>query len=147
MKFPKLCKAIEHTIDRWGPIEGRTRLLKLVYLADFGWAKNHSGKPYTEAKYYRWNHGPFSREVFACVECMDGIEIVESSQTWDGGSTYVYSAGESTRLAEENLDPEFLRGLNEVAAEWRTRPLRDLLEHVYAEQEFSKREFGEAIFG
>jgi len=64
---PTLCKALEYLIDRWGPIEGRTRLIKLVYLADLEWASTHSG-PYTEAKYYRWNHGPFSREVLKAIE-------------------------------------------------------------------------------
>jgi Protein of unknown function (DUF4065) len=59
---PTLCKALEYLIDRWGLIESRTRLIKLIYLADLEWAGTHSG-PYTEAKYYRWNHGPFSREV------------------------------------------------------------------------------------
>jgi hypothetical protein len=55
-RFPLLCKALEHLVDRWGTVEGRTRLMKLLYLADLGWARKHGG-PYTEAQYYRWNHG------------------------------------------------------------------------------------------
>ena len=41
--FPRLCKALEHLVDRWGPVEGRTRFMKLIYLADLEWARTHSG--------------------------------------------------------------------------------------------------------
>jgi hypothetical protein len=27
---PLLCKALEYLIDHWGPMEGRTRLMKLI---------------------------------------------------------------------------------------------------------------------
>ena len=84
---PKLCRALEYLIDQWGPIEGRTRLVKLIYLVDLEWSATHLG-PYTEAKYYRWNHGPFSRELLKAIEWMDGIEIVQGSVPWNGGDTY-----------------------------------------------------------
>lgn len=69
MRWPKLCKAIEYVVDRHGPIDGRTRLLKLVYLADQRWLQVH-GATYTEASYYRWNHGPFSREFLQAIDAV-----------------------------------------------------------------------------
>lgn len=42
--------------------------MKLIYLADIEWAQTHGNTPYTEAKYYRWNHGPFSREVLQALD-------------------------------------------------------------------------------
>lgn len=145
MTNTKLCKAIEHLIDAWGPIDGRTRLLKLVYLADFAWMQRH-GSTYTEAKYYRWNHGPFSREVLNSIAWMDGIEIVESTQPWERGETYRYRSGNSTRLAKVDLDPEFVAILDEVGERWRSRPLKELLDFVYAEEGFKEKEFGDYLF-
>ncbi len=142
---PKLCKALEHLIDRWGPIEGRTRLMKLIYLADLEWAGTHSG-PYTEATYYRWNHGPFSREVLKAIAWMDGIEIVQGPVSWDRGDTDCYRSGASTRLGEVRLDPDFLAILDRIGSHWKTRPLNELLEHVYGGDGFKDREFGEHLF-
>lgn len=42
MRWPKLCKAIEYLVDRHGPIDGHTRLLELVYLADQRWLSAHN---------------------------------------------------------------------------------------------------------
>lgn len=142
---PKLCKALEYLVDRHGPVEGRTRLMKLVYLADLEWARAHGGKPYTEAGYYRWNHGPFSREVLRALEWMDGIEVVTRDVPWDGGNTFCYSSGESTRLSHVKLDDDFVAVLDAVGARWRSRPLKELLEHVYGDQSFTQKEFGDAL--
>jgi hypothetical protein len=144
--YPKLCKALEYLVDRWGPVEGRTRFMKLIYLADLAWARTHGGAPYTEAKYYRWNHGPFSREVLQSLEWMDGIEVVAATVNWEGGSTFCYRSGESTRLAQLQLDPAFVALLDDIGSRWRSRPLRELLEHVYGDAAFTKREFGEHLF-
>ncbi len=144
--FPKLCRALEYLVDRWGPIDGRTRFMKLIYLADLEWAKTHGNAPYTEASYYRWNHGPFSREVLRALEWMDGIELVTSNVPWDGGNTFRYSPGESTRLSDVELEPEFMSLLDRIGSGWGNRPLRDLLEHVYGDAVFTAKEFGEHLF-
>ncbi len=144
--FPKLCKALEYLVDRWGPVEGRTRLMKLIYLADLEWARTNGNAAYTEANYYRWNHGPFSREVLRALEWMDGIELVTSNVPWDGGNTYCYRSGESTRLSHVSLDPEFVAVLDTIGSRWRSRPLQELLEYVYGDEAFTKKEFGEHLF-
>ena len=145
IQFPKLCKTLEYLIDHWGPIQGRTRLQKLVYLADQVWAQRH-GKPYTEAVYYRWNHGPYSREFLKALEWMDGVELLEDSENIGEGTPYRYSPGLSTRLRTIELDPAFVAVLEEVGQVWRSRPLRELLDHVYADEGFKSREFGEHLF-
>ena len=144
--FPKLSKSLEYLVDRWGPIEGRTRFMKLIYLADLEWARTSDSAPYTEARYYRWNHGPFSREMLVALEWMDGIEIVTSNVPWDGGNTFRYSSGESTRLSGVSLDPKFVILLDAVGSRWGSRPLRELLEHVYGDAAFTNKGFGEQLF-
>lgn len=142
---PLLCRALEYLVDRWGPVEGRTRLTKLIYLADFEWARTHP-RPYTEAKYYRWNHGPFSREVLQALEWMDGIEIVATPTQWEGGTVFCYRPGENTRLAKVTLDPTFVTLLDAVGSRWGNRPLKELLEHVYADEGFATKDFGDNLF-
>ncbi len=144
-RYPKLCKALEYLVDKWGPIQGRTRLLKLVYLADHEWAKGHGGKPYTEAGYYRWNHGPFSREYLRALEWLDGVEIVEDGQG-NPESGYVYKSGFSTRLGNLTLDPEFQTYLDTVGQQWAGKPLRKLLDYVYGDADFKTKEFGDTLF-
>lgn len=144
-RYPKLCKAIEYLVDKCGPIHGRTRLLKLVYLADHEWAKAHGGgRTYTEADYYRWNHGPFSREFLSALEWMDGVEIVETG-LGNYESSYVYTSGVSTRLGDTPLDPNFQAVLDDIGQKWAGKPLRTLLEHVYGDAEFKTKEFGDIL--
>jgi hypothetical protein len=144
-QFPKLCKSLEYLVDRWGPIEGRARFMKLIYLADLEWARTHKNAPYTEASYYRWNHGPFSREVLRALEWMDGIELVTTNIPWDGSNTFRYSSGESTRLSHVQLDPEFVSLLDIIGNRWGNRPFRELLEHVYGDAGLTEKEFGEHL--
>jgi hypothetical protein len=120
--------------------------MKLVYLADLEWAKAHDGRPYTEAKYYRWNHGPFSREVLSVVEWLDGIEIVQSTVEWEGGETFCYRSGTRTRLSKVVLDEDFVELLDRVGKTWTNRPLKELLKHVYGRENFLDRAFGEPLF-
>jgi hypothetical protein len=145
IKNPLLCKALERLVDEWAPIEGRTRLMKLIYLADLDWAKRHAGRPYTEAVYYRWNHGPFSREVVTALEWMDGIEIVQSTLSCDGGETFCYRSGGRTRLSAVELDPGFVDNLDRLGKQWASRPLEELLSRVYYRDNFLKRAFGEPL--
>lgn len=144
-RFPLLCKALEHLVDRWGPVEGRTKLMKLIYLADLAWARGHGGVPYTEARYYRWNHGPFSREVLRALEWMDGIEVVQSALPREAGDTYCYRSGSRTRLSDVALAADFAELLDRVGAQWSGRPLQELLTHVYGGAHFQDRAFGEPL--
>jgi hypothetical protein len=143
-KFPLLCKALEHLVGRWGPVEGRTRLMKLIYLADLEWAGRH-GIAYTEARYYRWNYGPFAREVLEALDWMDGIEIVQSALPHEGGDTYYYRIGSRTRLSLVKLAPAFAELLDRVGEKWSGCPLKDLLAHVYGKASFQDRAFGDPL--
>jgi hypothetical protein len=144
-KYPKLCKTLEYLVDRLGPIEGRTRLIKMLYLADVKWATEHGGQPYTEARYYRWNNGPFAEEILRALEWMDGIEIVEEDSRCDRGDGFSYRSGERSRLDHVTLDPEFLAVLDAVDDRWHHKPSKDLIEYVYRSARFKGKTFGEPL--
>jgi hypothetical protein len=140
----KLEKAIEYLVDRHGPIDGRTRLLKLVYLADQRWQKRH-GQTYTGARYYRWNHGPFAQEVLRALEWLDGVEITAEKISTANGVFYRYLSGDATRLRNVPLDPEFRKDLDDVASKWCDVPLQALLDSVYRDPDFKAAQFGDRL--
>ncbi|MDQ3030948.1 MAG: Panacea domain-containing protein [Myxococcota bacterium] len=142
----RLAKALEHLVTAHGPIEGRTRLLKLVYLADKQWF-DETGQVYTEAKYYRWNHGPFAKEVLSALEWLDGLEVVQRRVPYFDGTRYEYVRGVGSRLEAVELDPAFVAILDGVASTWGPRPLSELLEHVYADDAFTRLSFSAPLLG
>ena len=144
MRHPLLCKTIEHIVRKFGPIEGRTRLVKLVYLSDLEWYRR-TGHTYTEASYYRYNHGPFAKEILAAVDEMDGREIVVRSEPFNDGLTYRYESGTVSRLGGIVLDAGFVTTVDRVANEWAKRPITHLLNFVYADQGFKSRDFGDPL--
>ena len=144
MRYPNLCKALEKLVDHCKSIDGRTRILKLAYLADKAWYEAR-GTTYTEARYYRWNHGPFAREILQALEWMDGVEVIQREAVGFSGSSYEYQRGARTRLSQIDLDPEFSKILINVAEKWRQRSLQDLLRHVYADETFSGTSFGDPL--
>lgn len=144
IRTPKLCKALETLVNHCGAVDGRTRILKLVYLTDKAWHARR-GEPYTEAHWFRWNHGPFAREVMSALEWMDGVEIVQKERSHSNGTLYTYLPGDRTRLSGVKLDPEFEQLLLETAKKWRDVPLQKLLKHVYADATFDSTVFGDRL--
>lgn len=100
--------------------------------------------PGTEAKYHRWNHGPFSREVLTALAWMEGIEIVEVTTPWAGDDS-AYRAGAGGCLGSVELAPEFVKILDRIGGYWRNRPLLDLDRRVYGEKSFRRKAFGEPL--
>lgn len=143
MQYPKLKKTLEYLVDEWGPIE-QTRLLKIVYLADRQW-QNDYGITYTEAHYYRWNHGPFSQEILEALEWMDGIELIEKIQKYNAKKIYTYEYGKRTRLTNVKLDSSFVAILDKMANHWIQKPLKKLLDYVYSDHAFKKTNFGDPL--
>lgn len=141
----RLGKAIEYLVEAHGPIVGRTRLVKLLYLADRAW-KAQTGEQYTEANYYRWNHGPFAREILAAVEWMNGVELAERTINLPNGTvTYEYANGGYTRFEDVSLDPKFVALLDEIAKAWKKKPLSKLLDYVYAQEDFKDVMLGDQL--
>jgi antitoxin SocA-like protein len=144
VRNPKLCKALETLVATCGSIDGRTRMVKLVYLTDKAWYAKH-GEQYTEASYFRWNHGPYAREVLHALAWMDGVEIVETEHPHPNGMLYTYEPGKRSRLGAVTLDEDFRKLLLETAKKWRSAPLKTLLAHVYADTTFNATIFGDRL--
>ena len=142
--YPKLSKALEYLVHKWGPIKGRTRLIKLLYLVDKAWMDTHR-EAFTEAKYYRFNHGPFAKEIMHAINQMDGVEMIETTVPGRDGPVYEYAPGRMTRLSHYRLDPEFTQLLDDIAQRWGRAPLQSVLDHVYGSADFKAKNFGEKL--
>lgn len=144
MRYERLSKALEHLVGQHGPVDGRTRLVKLLYLADRAWHAR-TGRVYTECTYFRWNHGPFAREITSALEWLDGVEVIQERATTPSGAGYRYRAGTYSRLENVKLDPAFVEALDEVARKWKDAPLQDLLDHVYSKPDLREANFGDPL--
>lgn len=145
-RYERLSKALDHVVRDHGPIDGRTRVLKLIFLSDREWYQTKGdGHVYTEARYYRWNHGPFSREVLSSLEWLNGIEVLQEKVSAENGEMYRYRAGSQSRLHNAPLDAHFAKILDRTAAKWKNAPLNALLRYVYALPDFKKADFGDPL--
>ncbi len=112
---------------------GRTKLVKLLFLADYRSKEPHkptiSGVEYT---YYAY--GPFAPDILLALEEMDGYEILEVPRDFatdtDEQLAYSYLPGDSPRFKAE-LPEEHKRIIKQVLTEFGHLPLSALLKHVY----------------
>lgn len=73
-EYLRLCKSLEYLVERYGPIVERLRFVMFVYLVDLEWSRFHDGKPYTEARYQRWNR-IVATSAPSLIWCADGNPV------------------------------------------------------------------------
>ena len=64
----------------WGePVQGRTRLVKLLFLLNESWKRSRESGPLVPSFYefYPYRFGPFSKEIFDDVEFFRNLQIVD----------------------------------------------------------------------
>jgi len=70
----KLCSIIYFLIKNSNNL-GKTKLMKLIYLADYEFFKLYN-KKISNLDYIRWDFGPFSPDIYDCLDCMADIGII-----------------------------------------------------------------------
>lgn len=101
--------------NKFEPILGRTRMMKLLYLLDkeINVKKRLGLNSYYDFEAY--HYGPFSKDVFDDIEFLRNVGLVNVVQ---GGPVNVMQEDETTRLIkDETLDDE-LHVINEVMGEF-----------------------------
>ena len=126
-----------YEVDR-SRIDGRTRLQKLVFLAQQR-MESEEIQPYD---YIAYDYGPFSKELLDALENYEreGLIGIEVTQTYDGTDKYIYSLtskGVENFKAnlDESPDTEDLETIRRVSAEVIDRfnkvPISELIDYVY----------------
>lgn len=146
LTHPKLAAMIYTIVARLHHVEGRTRLMKLVYLSDVE-AVARLGHPISGAKFYSYTHGPFAKEVLETLREMRGFWIEETGEQINNTGEYCYTYSIS-HFPHEPLDIEDddeRAIVNEIVDFWGRRPLRELLDHVYDNEPFKSTPVGNDI--
>jgi len=122
------------------PIEGRTRLQKMVFLMQKQFEE--AGVDPTQSANYEfvpYDYGPFSKELYADLDDLTEHEMVESrEEPIRDGTKYNYEIQEAGReFIEQQIPKEEAQMIIEVAAEIKDEYndvlLSDLIEDVYSE--------------
>ncbi len=109
-----LAQLVAYFVRRLGSIP-RTKLVKLVYLADERWSQQH-GETLTGANYIHDNHGPNAEGniIIKTAGEMDGRELtMQSSGTKWGKRLFLYKVGHAPRF-EPLFPPEALEVIEET---------------------------------
>jgi len=135
-KFSPLEKCIIHLTAK---LEGgltRTKLIKLLFLADLHYFKKHQSS-ITGVRYRSYFYGPYSEEIMKAVNRLNGFEIEEySGSSSEGRGYYIYTLGKNPRNLKINLRPEEKKTLDFVIKDFGDIPLPKLLEYVYSTEAF-----------
>jgi len=70
----KVCSIIYFLIKNSNNL-GKTKLTKLMYLADYEFFKQYN-KKISNIDYIRWDYGPFSPDIYDCLDFMADLGII-----------------------------------------------------------------------
>lgn len=126
-KDPKTLEVLAVAILRLKGELGRTKLIKMAYLADY-FSRVSTGQPITSLEYKLADHGPFDKDFFGAVAELKNRGITEKYHAdWDG---YRYEIADSIQL--NALSAEELELVERVVDKFGDLPLGKLLEFVYS---------------
>lgn len=136
----KLRDVIYYLTSKLGVIESRTKLVKLLYLADVE-AKEKLKRTITGLKYIYHFYGPYAPEIIEKAHEMDGEEIREVyNPLFD---RYEYYAVKKER--EVDLDRDEIEVLNEVIKKYGRMNTSEIKEIAYDTRPMLKAEPGDII--
>lgn len=124
------------------PIEGRTRLQKMVFLMQKELEKrDQSGAVELEYDFIPYDYGPFSKELYDDLDTMIDQEFVDDTEEplRSGKVKYIYEIEDN---GEELVDSEaekwedidaIMQLAQEIKQEYNDMLLSELIEYVYSE--------------
>lgn len=129
------------------PIEGRTRLQKMIFLLQKTFEEEEGGLPISDKyNFTPYNYGPFSQPLYTDLDELCGQKeseegmINERSETFDQGKVkyqYVLTpTGISfieDELADDTTFQKILDKAGEIKREFNQLPLREVIDRVYSE--------------
>lgn len=136
----KLRDVIFYLISKLGVIESRTKLVKLLYLADVE-AKEKLDRTITGLTYIYHFYGPYAPEIIEKALEMDGEEIREVYNPLFDRYEY-YAVKEE---ADVDLNPDEIKILNEVIKKYGRMNTNEIKEVAYNTKQMKRVEPGEII--
>lgn len=137
-----LLEAIRYGSDDDGKIT-KTKLAKLLYLADFGWYYHHL-EPLTGAQYRRIQQGPVPNYYFNAVDSLFEQGLVNINITKDGAQMInLTQAGEQVK--PQKLVKEEIGFIKKVAAKWQKKRTNEIVAFTHEQLPYKICSPGEVI--
>ena len=119
------------------PIEGRTRLQKLLFLAQKH-LEEQGEEPENSYEFVAYDYGPFSKEIYDDVDELEHRGLIEETpkEMDDGVIAYDFKLTEKGhQFIEENslAESEVLEALEKQKQEYWDTELQELIDDVYTE--------------
>jgi hypothetical protein len=114
----------------------RTRIQKLVFLLDLGYADTHSGQTWSGFDWRFHHYGPYAAELQASLDSLDGIYADDHEGRGTKGTFHVYRGAHGARDSvdlDRILDTSGRTVLRKVLQQWAAADLNRLLDYVYFE--------------
>jgi len=140
----KLRDVIYYLISKLGVVESRTKLIKLIYLADVE-AKKKLGKTITGLTYVYHFYGPYTHEIVEKVLEMDGEEIREVYNPFLDRYEYYALGGEVDDNVNVGLDQNEIEVLDEVIEKYGKMSTSEIKEEAYNTEPMRKANPGDKI--
>lgn len=121
-------QVIRYIVSRCGRVNGRVRLLKFVYLADY-LSRRYAGRPISTFKWFKHDFGPFDAQFYGVLDTLkEGGYIEEHPRPWAGGIVYEFEDTGKPVAYELSLTDLYV--LDRVVEQHEKANLRELLDDV-----------------
>jgi uncharacterized phage-associated protein len=114
----KVCSIIYFFIKNSSNL-GKTKLIKLMYLADYEFYKQYN-KKISNIDYIRWDYGPFSPDIYTCLEFMadSGIIKMKKSKSLNKSRDYFSFHIKEEFDVDKNLSPDEKEFFNYILSKY-----------------------------
>lgn len=131
----------------------KTKLAKLLYLADFGWYYEHL-ESMSKLQYRKIEYGPVPDYYFRAIEEMygdDGVSDggligIEKVETADGNTAFVITAARAGEIASRELlstdEKDFIK---KVGSKWEKHRVRDIVRFTHEQLPYKVCRYNEII--
>ncbi len=141
----KLDDAVVYLLKNLPSNPTRTKLMKLLYLADLQSSKRKK-ENITGAHYYSYFYGPYSEEVIMSLNRLNGTQIDEiPGVTNEGQDFYLYRVKDVEDSTESMLTGDDKKILKSIAKKYGLLPLKKILNIVYRSVPFRTTKKGNRI--
>jgi len=113
---------------------GRTRLMKLLYLADYE-ARRYLGRPVSSIPYIWYDHGPFDQQLYGWLDHLRAEGLIRDEEVVypSGNAGHIYTPNEAPPA--HDLSPDEVEILSYVCREYSQVGLRELLDDIVYQTE------------
>lgn len=144
-KLTKIESAIIFFLKNLPSNPTRTKLMKLLYLADLLHCQKHK-KLLTGATYRSYFYGPYSEEIISSLNELKESYVNEiPGQTVDGQDFYLYQVRSIEALQEPSLNEEEKKTLRQTIKKYGDLPLDQILKIVYTSEPYRATRKGNQI--